>query len=63
MSPNPPGLIAITSILSTIGTAAVIARFSVRRWKKTKYGADDWTILVGLVGQITLLENRRREGV
>ncbi|KAF2870111.1 hypothetical protein BDV95DRAFT_595672 [Massariosphaeria phaeospora] len=39
---------ALTAVISFNATVAVAARFYVRRRKKAKYGADDWTILASL---------------
>lgn len=39
---------AIVVVLSTIATLAVAARFWVRKLKKARYEADDWTILASL---------------
>ncbi|PVH97493.1 hypothetical protein DM02DRAFT_674116 [Periconia macrospinosa] len=40
---------AIDIILSLLATFAVIARFWVRKLRKSRYGADDWTILGSLM--------------
>ncbi|CAI6235680.1 unnamed protein product [Periconia digitata] len=40
---------AIAITLPIIATLAVAARFYVRKLKKAKYGADDWTILTSLI--------------
>lgn len=42
-------------LLSLLATVAVIARFWVRKLRKARYGADDWTILASLVRRIARL--------
>ena len=48
-----PGVYAVSVILPVLATAAVVARFHVRRLKKVAYKADDWLSLAALVSLTT----------
>lgn len=47
--PGPAGTYFATIFMSIVATMTVGLRFHVRLLRKTKLGADDWTILFGLV--------------
>ena len=50
-----PSIIASNAICFAIACIAVVLRFLARRMSKTKYEADDWLVLVGLVRRVPLL--------
>lgn len=50
-----PNIIAANAVCFTIACISVALRFQARRVAMIKYEADDWLIVVGLVGRIYLL--------
>ena len=46
---NETGVLAVAILFPLLDTAAVAARFYVRRWKKIQLGVDDWSVFAALV--------------
>ncbi|KAF2195935.1 hypothetical protein GQ43DRAFT_476797 [Delitschia confertaspora ATCC 74209] len=50
MTLTPPKVYILATVLTVIGTLAVLVRLYVHRIKRDTLRSDDWTAVVGLLG-------------